>query len=290
MLFENGKKNKFSFIFDETTISTTKSCGIVVKYYDPDSKTIQSRLLDLANIFSATNTTGATGGRLYEIIIQYFDKYEIPKEYLIGFASDGASNITGKHNSLTRCLTDEMPGITILKCICHSVHLCSSQAAKCLPHKCEYLVKNIHNHFSHNAKRIHIFKEFQDFCNVKPHKLHVCQTRWLSYHAAVKRLLEQWEPLKLYYFNIIAEERLHATISILDTMNEPSTKLYYTFRNLILPKFNQLNLLQKQGPTIQMYLGSEMHCLIQSEEYRHNKDLLENVFSTCKQFLIIACK
>jgi len=163
----------------------------------------------------------------------------------------------------------------------------------------------------------------------------VYQTRWLSYHAAVKRLLEQWEPLKLYFFNIRAEERLHATISILDTMNEPSTKLYYTFLNFILSKFSQLNLLfQQQGPTIQvlhkkchelytdllwcfikrnkinkvydrtsidiendsnhlpfyqMYLGSEMHCLIQSEEYRHNQDLLENVFSTCKQFLIIAC-
>ncbi|XP_076049510.1 zinc finger BED domain-containing protein 5-like [Oratosquilla oratoria] len=337
-LHQKLRENKFSIIVNETTdIDTTKSCGIVVRFYDPETKQIQSRLLQLANIFADKSTTGATGERLHKIITQCLETHNIPKENVIGFASDGASNITGKYNSLTSRLNNEMPGITILKCVCHSVHLCSSQASKFLPRRCEDLIRNIYSHFSHSAKRMHLFKEFQEFCDVKPHKmLHVCQTRWLSYHAAVERLLEQWEPLKLYFINCSAEDRLHSTISILDTMNDPSMKLYYTFLNFILPKFNHLNLLfQQQEPTIQvlhkkchdlytdllrclfkrdeinmandiasldldnealylpvnqMYLGSDMHSLLQSEEYRHRKELTGNVFRRCRQFIIIACK
>lgn len=41
----------------------------------------------------------------------------IPLEDLVGFASDSAKIIMGAH-------------ITIFKCICHSMYLCASQAAK----------------------------------------------------------------------------------------------------------------------------------------------------------------
>ena len=63
----------------------------------------------------------------------YLETNRISLENLIGFASDGASNITGIYNSVVSRLTVDAPGITVLKCICHSAHLCTSQAAKTLP-------------------------------------------------------------------------------------------------------------------------------------------------------------
>ena len=63
-IVESLKKNKFSIIIDETTdISTTKSCAVVVvKYFDADSKGIQTRLLDLLDVHTTSdNADGSTG-------------------------------------------------------------------------------------------------------------------------------------------------------------------------------------------------------------------------------------
>lgn len=125
---------------------------------------------------------GSTGEHLYLMIVDYFKDHDIPLENLIGFASDGASNIMGAKNSLTSRLKIAAPNITIFHCICHSVHLCASQAAKTLLRMCEDLVRNIYTYFNQSAKRKNEFQQFQDFCDVKPHKiLHVAQTRWLCH-------------------------------------------------------------------------------------------------------------
>lgn len=65
---------------------------------------------------------------MFQLLIEYFEKHDIPLDNLIGFAADGASNIMGAHNSLTSRLREAAPGVTVFKCICHSIHLCASQA------------------------------------------------------------------------------------------------------------------------------------------------------------------
>lgn len=104
----------------------------------------------------------------------------------------------GEHNSLCSRLKVFLPVGTMFKCICHSMNLCASEAAKTLPRHCEGLIRNVYSYFSHSAKRKNDFKEFQEFCHTKPHKLlHVSQTRLLSLHQAVARVVEQWRPLSL---------------------------------------------------------------------------------------------
>lgn len=135
--------------------------------------------------------TGSTGHSLYLTLMNTFRSHHIPLDNFIGFAADGASNIMGEHNSLCSRLRETLPGITIMKYICHSIHLCASEAAKTLPRHCEDLIRNIYTFFSHSSKRKMELKEFQEFCVTKPHKMfHACQTRWLSLHQAVHRLLE----------------------------------------------------------------------------------------------------
>ena len=54
---------------------------------------------------------------------------------------------------------------------------------------------DIYNYFSHSAKRQ---ADFQWFAEAEPHQLlRRCQTRWLSLHSCVQRLIEQWDALKL---------------------------------------------------------------------------------------------
>ena len=123
-----------------------------------------------------------------------------------------------------------------------------------MPRSCEDLVRNIYNFFAHSAKRKDEFKQFQLFCNIKPHKiLHPSVTRWLLLHEAVNRILEQWQPLKLYFQSIMFEERLIAIEKIHESLLEPSIFLYLNFLDLILPKFNRFDcIFQANKPTVHL--------------------------------------
>ncbi|XP_064082920.1 uncharacterized protein LOC135198931 [Macrobrachium nipponense] len=263
-LYDAMKQNKFSIIIDETTdISTCKSCAIVIKLFNQATGKIETKFLDLLSVYdnadkSTQTATGSTGEHLFQLINDYFVKHSIPIDNLIGFAADGASNIMGPHNSLSSRLRVVAPGVTILKCVCHSVHLCASNAAKTLPRVCEDLIRNIYTYFAHSAKRKNEFQEFQSFCDVKPHKLlHVAQTRWLSLHLAVNRVVEQWQPLKLYFSQKHLEDRLSTPSAIYVALNDPAVFMYFKFLAFILPKFTQLNLMfQKRESTIHKLYNS----------------------------------
>lgn len=135
---------KFSIIIDETTdISSMKCLAVLVMYFDTVTHSIHVRLLDVLDIYE-NETTGSRGENLYKLIIKCLEDHMIPIHNLLGLAADGAANIMGEHNSLCSKLRAEVPAITIFKCICHSIHLCASEAAKCLPRQCEDIIRNLH--------------------------------------------------------------------------------------------------------------------------------------------------
>ena len=251
------RSNKFSIIVDEASdITTSKNCCAVCKFYGKSNKCISTQLLDLLDVNKTSNdaSAGSTGENLYRMLMDYFQQHGIPIDNLTGFASDGASNMMGAHNSLTSRLKLVAPNITVFRCICHSAHLCASQAAKTLPRMCEDLVRNIYTFFNQSAKRKCEFQQFQHFCDVKPHKiLHVSQTRWLSLHMAVSRTIEQWEPLQRYFREKYQEDKLTSLKLFVDGLNDPAVHFYYQFLNFILPKFTEFNkLFQRAEPTIHL--------------------------------------
>ena len=123
-----------------------------------------------------------------------------------------------------------------------------------MPRQCEDFIRNVFTYFSHSAKRKFEFRQFQELLELKPHKiLHPCQTRWLSLHQAISRVLEQRVALKEYFTKKEVEEKLRAIDFILKDMNDPSIFLYLNFLNFILPTFNSLNLMfQRKSPTIHL--------------------------------------
>lgn len=132
------------------------------------------------------------------------------------------------NSTLTSKLRQHMPSIIIFKCICHSIHLCASEAAIMLSRQCEDLIRNTVTYFSHSAKRTYEFLQFQTLSSLKTHKLlHVSQTRWLSLHQAVERILEQWDALKQYFSSIEGVEKLRSISLIIKDLNDPSIFLYF---------------------------------------------------------------
>lgn len=134
----------------------------------------------------------------------------------------------------------EFPGIFIMKCVCHSAHLCASESCKRLPRSCEDLARNIFNFLKSSSKRQCEFSQFQTFLNLDPHKiLHPSQTQWLSLTAVVDRVIEQWDALRLYFLDTVLVQRLLSTEHILAALNDPFMKLFYYFLQWALPKFTR---------------------------------------------------
>ncbi|KAJ0172078.1 hypothetical protein K1T71_012051 [Dendrolimus kikuchii] len=173
----------------------------------------------------------------------------VPLTNVIGFGSDGCNVMMGDHDSVKTRLLRDLPGIIITKCVCHSAHLCSSEACKQLPESVEQLARDIYNFFKHSDKRQFDFRNFQSFAAVEPHKiLKPSQTRWLSLLAVVERILEQWEALRLFFIDFTtnpthrekADVRNRA-VFILEKLNNPFYKLYFCFLEWSLPLFNKFN-------------------------------------------------
>lgn len=144
---EDLRSTKFSLIIDESTdLSTQKHLCVVVRYV------VQDCAKDF--FFKLIKIEDAKAESIYNILIENFNKYKIPyKQNLIGFASDGANVMFGKHNSVMALLKKDIPGLYVMKCICHSFHLCASYACHKLPIHLEDLARNIHNYFNSSPKR-----------------------------------------------------------------------------------------------------------------------------------------
>lgn len=144
---ENLGNKKFSIIIDESIdLSTQKHLCIVVRYMTEDS------VKD--NFFKLIKIADAKAPSIYNLLIENFTKYEIPyKQNLIGFASDGANVMFGVHHSVMQLLKNDIPGLFVMKCICHSLHLCASNACHKLPTHLEDLARDIHNYFNNSPKR-----------------------------------------------------------------------------------------------------------------------------------------
>jgi hypothetical protein len=120
-------------------------CSLLFK----KKKNIETLLWKMIPTFSDENDirTQGTAQHLYDVIIETFVKKDIPLKNIVGFASDGCNVMMGEHNSVASRLRNECPGIVVLKCICHSLYICSSQACKMLLRTCEDLARNIYNFF-----------------------------------------------------------------------------------------------------------------------------------------------
>lgn len=129
---------------------------------------------------------------IFAAVISTFEKYSIPLQNIIGFASDNAAVMMGNINGVKPKFQQIIPNIFVMGCLSHSLHLCASKACTMLPNSVEDFARRLYNYFAHSAKRQHEFKEYQQFVQAEPHKLlRPSQTRWLSLEAAVNRILQQ---------------------------------------------------------------------------------------------------
>ncbi|XP_068143897.1 uncharacterized protein [Drosophila tropicalis] len=89
--------------------------------------------------------------------------------------------------------------------------------------------------------------------------LRVCDTRWLSIESAVRRILEQWEELKLHFNNAALLEKCHKATILRDLYNDDVNQLYLIFLKPILEDMQRINkTFQMNNPNPTKQLGDLM--------------------------------
>lgn len=252
------KSNPFSIIIDETTDRSTKSqLAILGMYFDEESFKLVSCLIDLITLPDGTATT------IYESLIKCLNEKDIPMENVIGYCSDTCNVMFGKHHSVAQMLVENYPWILTVKCTCHMIHLCSSYASKKLPKSLEDLCRNIYSHFKLSSKRLDAFVEFQEFLELEKNKiLRLVDTRWLSMKGVVKRILEQYDALKLYFTSVVFEDPTHTNETILRSLNNKFNLAYLEFMDFSLGRLTSFNTLFQSETPLLHQLKDEVERLI----------------------------
>ena len=151
----------------------------------------------------------ATEETLIKALEAVLEARGIPWINVIGFASDSASVMVVKRNSVLSRVIQQQPDVFSLGCICHLSALCTAAGLKKLSLSLDDLLIDIFYHFKHSSKRCAEFsKVLDDFDNIAPVRvLKHCTTRWLSLGRAPSRLLLLW-PVIFAYFDFEQTEAL----------------------------------------------------------------------------------
>ena len=111
----------------------------------------------------------ATEKALLQALSEVLEARKIPWRNVIGYASDSASVMVGKRNSVLSRLTQKQPDVLSLGSVCHLAALCAAAGLNVLPLSIDDLLIDIFYHFKHSSKRCAEFAiVLRDFDGVAP--------------------------------------------------------------------------------------------------------------------------
>ncbi|XP_044580310.1 uncharacterized protein LOC123262223 [Cotesia glomerata] len=241
-LVNDMKESPYSLIIDESTdISTEKILCIMVRYFSFKKKKL------LTTFYRIVKIVDATANGIHSALKLQLEADGLSLKNLVGIGVDGANVMVGVNHSVSSLLRQEVPDIVIIKCICHSLHLCAEKAAETLPRQLEYLVREAHNWFSNSPNRKDDYKKLYKVMNgdeakKDPKKIAgLSGTRWLARYSAINTILEQWKELKLLFELAKNNDKCLQAQYLYDIMVCPAYKLFMIFLHSNLELLTNLN-------------------------------------------------
>lgn len=246
MLLEDIGQQPYSLILDESTDrSCTKELGVVVRYFSDRTGDFVTQFLGLIPI------SDASAHGIFLALKSFLELCKLNISNCVGIGTDGASVMCGKNHSVYTMMKEENPKLILAKCTCHSLHLACSEATGSLPANIEFLVRESYNWFSCSPKRQEQYRSIYFAINGEnPLRLvGMSNTRWLSVAAAVSRVLEQWNELKLHFEIAQSTERCYTARLLHDMFQDEKNYLYMVFVKPIVIEFDRVNrLFQSENP------------------------------------------
>jgi len=251
----------FSIIIDESTdVASDKILCTMIKYFSNQRRNIVTTLYRLI-LVSQCNAESLFNAVKDQLIVDNLCIHN-----LIGIGMDGANVMMGAHHSFATLLKAVVPDIIVVKCVCHSLHLCAEYACRELPKCLEFLVREIHSYFSHSPKRIAEYKELylklQDKTPKKVTKL--AGTRWLAREKAITIILDQWDELYTFFKIASVEDRCFSAEKLVNIMDCPAYKAYMIFLKSNLQVICKTNLLFQNDDVSPFILFQDLSLLLKS--------------------------
>lgn len=230
--------------------------------------------------------SSCTGENLYLALKQITDAYGLSLADVVGFSSDGAANVSGKHNSAWSRIKGEAPDAIQLKCTCHSLQLCIQHAFETLPSSIGALLTDLPNYFRTSTLRreeyLSLFKLMNDgespFTNTFTQ---FCATRWLGRSKVIFNIVTQWWELKAY-FDIAQtqapmKERYRAR-ELYNMLADRTNLLYFHFLCPLVSEIEAVNkAFQSSSPDMSKLLDllDLQHRSVRSRIFDVNQDKLK---------------
>ena len=235
----NIQNTKFTIFIDETSdICNDKWMTFLVRYIEPKTLDNRTQLVKLIDI----DARDCSAEKLYEAFRNEMWTLQIPFTNIVALSCDNASVMTGKHLSFKKKLEQVCPRLLTFSCPCHSSALVANAACNKIPDCCDEFIKKIARYINSNPKRSVVFTEFCECFQEKSLKiLKLCDTRWLSRYFCVERLLEYWDTIRYFLYEIVVSEKAGPAKDLLSIMDNIETKAYFLFLQYILDLFNKFN-------------------------------------------------
>ena len=165
---------------------------IFIRYID-QSGSVKSQFL------SVNELDGCSSEEIFSCLKSVLEKKGLAMDKMIGFASDGASVMTGVKKGVTTLAKNENPFMLTVHCLAHRLALASEKAAKKIP----YMVKHLEvinrlgklckysPKFCRPLEQSKILHKQSDVLKLKQ----VFFTRWLSFNDCIESLVGCFESL-----------------------------------------------------------------------------------------------
>ncbi|KYM93673.1 hypothetical protein ALC62_15723 [Cyphomyrmex costatus] len=240
-LVDKLQNTKFSIFVDKTSdVTNDKWMTFLVWYVDPKTLNVRTELLELIHL----DASDCSAEKLFITFRNKMWKKQIPFENIVALSCDNASVMTGKHESFQTKLQQYCKNLITMPCPCHASALVANAACNAIPHTCEELLRKVASFISNSPKRVCIFSQFQksfSFDGTCRKILKLSETRWLSRHACVARLNENWDVLLKYLQKEQFSEKSKSGAALLSMMQNPEIHAYLLFLEYILDAFNKFN-------------------------------------------------
>nr|CAI5851669.1 unnamed protein product [Callosobruchus analis] len=196
-LREDTANVPYSLIIDESTdVSIHKYLGVCIKYFS----IISGRLVTTSLGLWELENVDAEG--IVSCLFNVLGKYRLKINNLQGLGTDNTSVMVGINNGVYKKLKEYCPNLLLVRCVCHSLQLAVSSAAKDLPRNLEFLLKETYDWFSRSPSRQMLYKTLYNTINDGEDLNKITQvsnTRWLSIGSAVSHVHKQWLELKTHF-------------------------------------------------------------------------------------------
>ena len=190
----------FSVLVDESTdISITKQMMVYLRIVSEEFLPKTYFLEDIC-----IDNPKSDASVLFDCLINCLDRHGLDIRKCVGFGSDGASVMTGRHNGVATRVKRKSPHCVSVHCMAHRLNLCSSQASRGIPFmkSFERTCSDLYYFFggSKSGNRKCELVEIQKILDNPQLKIKEChEIRWIAFYDAIKAIQKTWQSLVTYF-------------------------------------------------------------------------------------------